>query len=98
MGRIRVDTGRLYDYVGTLNGRIGEYEAMKSRLVSLNENVKASWKGEAQLAFARMMDTYIQQADQLGQILNQFRDYVKQTADKFEAVDTECAQRIRSSF
>lgn len=98
MGRIKIDADTLRNYAGNLNGRINEYEALTARMVALNENIQASWQGDAKIAFANMMTTYIQQAQQLQQILVQFRGYAQDTADKFEALDAECAQRIRSSF
>lgn len=98
MGRIKVDADMLRDYVGTLNGRISEYEALTARMEALNENIQASWKGDAKTSFANMMATYISQAKQLQQILIQFRSYAQEAADKFDNLDAECAQRIRSSF
>ena len=98
MGRIRVDADTLRDYVSTMNGRINEYEALTARLEALNTNIQASWQGDAKIAFAKMMETYIAQAKQLQQILAQFRGYAQTTADKFDNLDAECAQRIRSSF
>lgn len=98
MGRIRVDADMLRDYVGALNGRISEYEALTARMEALNENIQASWKGDAKTSFANMMATYISQAKQLQKILVQFRDYAQEAAEKFDNLDAECAQRIRSSF
>lgn len=98
MGRIKVDAEMLRNYVGTLNGRISEYEALTARMTALNENIQASWKGDARDSFAKMMAQYIQQAQQLKGILEQFRTYAQDAADKFDNLDAECAQRIRSSF
>lgn len=98
MGRIKVDADLLRNYAGSLNGRISEYEALTARMVALNDNIQASWQGDAKIAFANMMATYIEQAKQLQYILVQFRGYAQDAADKFEALDAECAQRIRSSF
>ena len=92
MGRIKVNSDVLRGYAGTLNGRISEYEALAARMAALNDNIQASWQGDAKIAFSNMMATYLQQ------ILVQFRDYAQTAADRFESVDTECAQRIRSSF
>jgi WXG100 family type VII secretion target len=98
MGRIKVDADMLRDYVGTLNGRISEYEALTARMEALNENIQASWEGSAKINFANKMAGYIQQAKQLQQILVQFRGYAQEAADKFDNLDAECAQRIRGSF
>ena len=98
MGRIKVDADMLRNYVGTINGRINEYEALNARLIALSENIKASWQGDAKISFEKMMEVYIQQTEQLGVILNQFRNYAQEAADKFDNLDAECAQRIRSSF
>lgn len=98
MGRIRVNTDNLRSYANTLTGRIGEYDSLITRMEALNQNIHATWKGEAQLRFSEMMDQYIRQTRELSEILSQFRDYAQQTADKFETVDAECASRIRSSF
>lgn len=98
MGRIKVDADTLRDYVGALNGRISEYEALTARMEALNQNIQASWKGDAKTAFSNMMATYITQAKQLQDILVQFRSYAQDAADKFDNLDAECAQRIRSSF
>lgn len=98
MGRIRVDTGALRSYTGTLNGRISEYEALTARLEALNTNIQASWKGSSRDAFGAMMATYLEQAKNLEEILSTFRNYVQNAADQFETVDAECASRIRSAF
>lgn len=98
MGRIKVDADMLRNYVGTLNGRINEYEALNTRMASLNEQIQASWKGDAKTSFENMMAGYIEQTKQLGNILGQFRTYAADAADKFENLDAECAQRIRGSF
>lgn len=98
MGRIKVNADMLRDYVGTLNGRISEYEGLTTRMEALNENIQASWTGDAKTQFSEKMAVYIQQTKQLQQILAQFRSYAQDAADKFDNLDAECAQRIRSSF
>ena len=98
MGRIKVNADMLRDYVSTLDGRIGEYEALTGRMESLNQNIQASWQGDAKDKFAEKMAGYIDQAKQLQQILTQFRGYAQEAADKFDNLDAECAQRIRGSF
>lgn len=98
MGRIKVDADMLHNYVGTLNGRINEYEALNARMAALNQQIQTSWKGDAKVAFENMMAAYMERTKQLGEILGQFRTYASDAADKFENLDAECAQRIRSSF
>ena len=98
MGRIRVDTGALRNYTGTLNGRINEYEALTAWLEALNANIQASWKGSSKDAFGAMMAGYMEQAKNLEEILSAFRNYVQNAADQFETVDAECASRIHSTF
>ena len=98
MGRIKVNADMLRDYVATLNGRINEYETLTARMEALNQNIQASWQGDAKVKFAGKMEGYIQQAKQLQQILVQFRGYAQDAADKFDNLDAECAQRIRGSF
>lgn len=98
MGRIKIDADMLHSYSDTIGGRISEYEALTARMEQLNQSIQASWKGDAQFAFSNMMANYIAQAKQLQQILTQFQGYAQSTAEKFENLDLECAQRIRSSF
>ena len=98
MGRIRVDSDTLRTYVSSLNTRINEYETLNSRLESLNTTIQSSWKGDAKGAFETMMVGYVEQTKQLGEILYQFRNYAQNAADKFDAIDAECATRIRGSF
>lgn len=98
MGRIKVNADMLRDYVGTLNGRISEYEALTARMEALNQNIQASWQGDAKVKFSEKMAIYIEQTKQLQQILTQFRGYAQEAADKFDNLDAECAQRIRGSF
>lgn len=98
MGRIKANVDMLRDYVGTLNGRISEYEALTARMEALNQNIQASWQGDAKVKFSEKMAIYIEQTKQLQQILVQFRSYAQEAAEKFDNLDAECAQRIRGSF
>ena len=98
MGRIRIDPDSLRTYVATLNGRVSEFEALSSRMDSLNDSINSSWTGSAQVSFANLMDNQRQQLAKLVNILTQFSGYAQDTADRFETLDQECAQRIRSSF
>ena len=98
MGRIRIDPDSLRAYVAALNSRISEFESLGGRLDSLNGSINSSWTGAAQVSYASMMENYMQQIRQLEAILSQFRGYAQDSADRFENLDLECAQRIRNSF
>ncbi len=98
MSRIRVDGDSLRDHVTALNGRISEYEALNGRLEGLSNSIQSSWSGDAKAAFERMMSQYITQVRSLEEILQMFREYARDTADRFESADAECASRILNSF
>lgn len=98
MGRIRIDPDGLRSFMISLDGHISEYEALNGRLQGLNSSINSTWTGQAQVSFASMMQGYIQQTQNLGKVLYQFRGYAQNAADRFENLDAECAQRILSSF
>lgn len=98
MSRIRIDGDSLREHVAALNGRFAEYEALTARLEGLSNSIQGSWSGDAKTAFEQMMSQYITQVKSLEGILQMFREYASDTAERFESADAECASRIRSSF
>lgn len=98
MGQLRFDIDSLRNYVNTMNGHISEYEALNTQLEGMSADIVATWKGEASQAFTQVMGNYVVQAKKLTEILQQFRGYAQDTADKFETLDTSCANRIWQSF
>lgn len=98
MARIRIDGDTLRDHAATLTGRFSEYEALNARLEGLSDSIQSSWSGDAKTAFEQLMSQYITQVKSLENILQMFRQYAQDTADRFESTDAECAARIRSSF
>ena len=95
---IRIDVDALRARANTMEGHIAEYESLNGQMQNLSGNMTASWKGESGAAYSSMMTGYVAQAQSLVQILQKFKTYATDTADKFEAADTECAARIRNSF
>lgn len=98
MARIKVDVDGLRNYVNVLQGRVNEYEALNDRMNSLSSTILAGWEGDASKAFAEMMAQYAAQAAELTSILEQFRTYAMDAADRFERTDTDGAAKIKSSF
>lgn len=98
MGQLKFDIEALRSYASAMNGHITEYEALNTQLETLSSEIVATWKGESSQAYSRMMTDYVMQAKKLTEILQQFRSYAQDTADKFENLDASCASRIRQSF
>lgn len=98
MGQLKFDIDALRGYVSTMNGHISEYEALNTQLEAMSADIVATWKGESSQAYSQLMGNYVTQAKKLTEILQQFRGYAQDTADKFEQLDASCASRIRQSF
>ena len=98
MSRIRIDIDTLRTYSNNLQNRINDYEVLNERFNTLSLSIKSDWQGNAAEAFGELSSQYVSRAKSLTEILIQFKNYAQETADKFDAVDTDCANRIRGSF
>lgn len=98
MSRIKIDIDTLRSCASTMSGHISDYESLNSRFESLSASITDSWKGSAGQSYATKMNSYLQQAVSLVEIMNQFKKYAEDAADNFDEVDAACASRIRQSF
>lgn len=98
MARIRIDIDTLRSYANNLQLRINEYESLNERFNNLSGTIVSSWQGESAEAFGNLTSQYVIKAKQLTGILEQFKNYAQNAADRFDSADSECANRIRSSF
>lgn len=98
MGKIRVDEEKLRGESRLLETRIEELGNLNSSLNTLLSRMGDSWEGEASTAYICMMQNYEKKAEEMKEILREFKNYVDQAADKFESTDRNAAARLRSSF
>ena len=98
MARIRIDIDTLRSRAASLQSHIVEYEALNSGMENLSEGIVAGWKGESSQVYGELMTSYVSKARSLTEIIKQFENYARTTADKFESLDASCAARIRNSF
>lgn len=98
MSKITIDIDTLRSYANTMNGHISQYESLNTRLESLSASVTSTWKGDSCQVYGDRMAQYVTRAKSLVEIMNQFKQYAEDTANKFETADSECAARIRQSF
>ena len=98
MARIRIDIDTLRSRAASLQSHIVEYEALNSVMENLYEGIVDGLKGESSHAYVELMTSYVSKARSLTEIIKQFENYARTTADKFESLDASCAARIRNSF
>ena len=98
MAEIKVNVETLKANAEMLNSKIQELTEMNQGLNGLLMRIQDSWEGEASAAYVNLMLNYKKKAEQMVQILEQFKRYVKTAAENFEKLDQTGAQRIRGAF
>lgn len=98
MALIKVDADALRTQAAAVETKISELNGMNGRLLALIQRIGDSWQGQASTAYARVMFGYLQQAQDMIQLLEEFKKYAENAAREFEAEDKQGAQRIRGSF
>lgn len=98
MSKIRIDVDALANLSKVLAQKRNDFTALEHEMQSLNDSIQASWAGSAQIAYREMTGKFHQDFGKLSEILDEFRKYADETAQKFAQTDSECAARIINSF
>lgn len=98
MATVKVEISELRKNESAIQQQIRELSSLNARLESLLTRMESSWDGEASEAYMRLLRRYAQQTAKMVTVLEEYKGYVKNTADTFESMDKNSANRIRGSF
>lgn len=100
MGKIAIiiNKAMLRGKARELEGRTQELHALNTRLATLIGSIQGSWEGQASEAWLNTMQAYLQQAQGMIEVLQEFKGYANQAADEFEEEDNEAASIIFNAF
>ena len=95
MAEIRVNTDGLMSNKQAIEQRIIELEALNTKLAGLIERINDSWEGAASEQYIAKMRTYKMKAENMVEVLSEFKKYIEEAIAKFEHQDKSGASRIR---
>ncbi len=98
MAHIKIDYDGLAQQASTINSISESYEALNTRLKTLEQKIASGWEGEASKAYAEMMQKYILQSTKMKGVIDEFKSYGILVSNDFQEVDKTCATWIQNSF
>ena len=98
MAKIKIDENALRANAIALNTRISDLQALNNRLDALIIRIGDSWDGSASEAYIARITEQAAKAKQMVKILQEYKNYVETTVQKFTDLDSRAASRIRGSF
>lgn len=98
MAKIKIDENALRANAIALNARISELQSLNNRLNELIARIGDSWDGQASVAFINRMTAQAAKAKKMEEVLQEYKNYVESTVEKFTTLDNSAASRIRGSF
>lgn len=98
MAKIKIDENALRANAIALNTRISDLQALNTRLDTLIVRIGDSWDGNASEAYITRITDQAAKAKQMVKILQEYKNYVETTVQKFTDLDARAASRIRGSF
>ena len=79
-----VETEKLASSANVMDGKIARYNAEWAKLYTEVENLKSSqWKGIASDAFNSKLESYRNDFEELGKVLNSYRDFLTSAAERY---------------
>ncbi len=94
MAEIRIDDSALSGNIQTLSGQIDELEQLNSQLYALLNQIAESWEGEACVQYIASMTTRREKAEQMVEVLNEFKKYMEEALEQFQEEDQSSASKI----
>lgn len=98
MAKITIDTDALVQGIQNISGRIGKMQETNSMLQSIAGIISSSWTGSSSEAYTEKMNEYIEHANKLVQVLEEYQNYVKKANETFSKLDSDSANKLRASF
>ncbi|HOR21123.1 MAG TPA: WXG100 family type VII secretion target [Ruminococcus sp.] len=98
MGNIRMDIESILNFKQAIGEKIQEFDEAISRTNALNNNIAASWSGQAKEAYMNVSQNMMINQQSMREILNRFYEFANTAAVSFDTIDAECAQMINNSF
>lgn len=98
MAKIKIDENALRANATALNSRITELQNLNNRLNELIIRIGDSWDGQASVAFITRITAQAAKAKKMEEVLQEYKNYVESTVEKFTTLDNSAASRIRGSF
>ncbi len=98
MSKIRIDVEALKANSNSLSKKIAELQALNAKLTLLIERIKASWEGNASVAYIVKITAQKIKAEKMVEVLSEYKKYVDAAVSKFTTTDTQSANKINGSF
>lgn len=98
MAVIKIDPEILSAASKQIASQVSELNGFNTKLNNLIEEIHTKWKGNASNKYYNLMLSYKQKASHMENVLTAFKKYADTAVSKFEALDQECANKIRNSF
>ena len=95
MAEIKVNVEGLLNNKNIIEQKITELQSLNARLTQLLGRINDSWEGEASEQYIMKMLGYKQKADEMVEVLSEFKKYMLEAASKFDAQDKNGASKIR---
>ncbi len=98
MAKITIDTDALLDGASQIGKCISNITEINSGLDSMIQAIGGLWKGSSSESYIGLMHGYAGKAKEMCNILQEYQNYVEQSAETFTKLDSDSANKIRSSF
>ena len=95
MAKIKVNVDALRQNKTDIERRITELQNLNTSLDRLLSDIEGSWTGAASEKYIATMRQHKKKAEQMVNVLNQFKSYIEQAATRFEQKDKDGASKIR---
>lgn len=98
MARIKINYAELQKQSSRMANNIQTYQSLINRTKSINSEIGSSWTGDASIEFVNLINRYIDNANKMVDLLNQFIKISTDVSKKFKNVDSSSAKQIKDSF
>lgn len=96
MAKIRINEEGLRQNKQAIENKIMELQSLNERLSELLKRISDSWEGNASRQYIETMTLYMQKAETMMEVLNEFKTYIEQALRQFEEKDRNSGNRIRN--
>jgi len=86
-GKIRVTPEQLDAHSYKVEQQRSEYITLHHKIYDEAEKMKSTWRGEANQRYCRQLEGFKSDFQRLEQLLHQYSDYLKKTADEYRKTE-----------
>lgn len=98
MAEIKIDPAVLEKGVEDIGRYIGDLSSVVESLGNLKGLIESTWSGDSGNAFINKLGEQIGAGELIGQMLEDYKNFIDQANKDFKEADHKAAQNIRSSF